>query len=89
MSNWLIILLNTIILFFLTLGLTRFMKKKNLSKATPFELISYVVIAIIITVTSLGIITNIYFGLTVLAFWIIITIILNYASMKINGFITY
>lgn len=82
MSNWLIILLNSIILFFLTLVLTKLMKKRNLSKTTPFDFISYVVIALIITLTSLGISTNIYFGLTTLAVWVIMPIIIDYASMK-------
>ena len=82
MNTWLIILFNSIILFFLTLVITRYMKKKNLSKVTPFDFISYVVIAIIVTLISLDIITNIYFGLTTLAVWALMPIILDYASMK-------
>ncbi|MBZ9686724.1 DUF421 domain-containing protein [Clostridium estertheticum] len=82
MNTWLIILLNSIILFFLTLILTRFMKKRNLSRFTPFDFISYVVIALIVTLISLGIITNIYFGLITLAIWALMPIILDYAGMK-------
>lgn len=82
MDIWLILLFNSIILFFLALLLTRFMKKKTLSNATPFDFISYAVIAIIITLISLNIITNIYFGLITLAVWAMIPIILDYASMK-------
>ena len=82
MNTWLIILFNSIILFFLTLILTKFIKKRNLSKATPFDFISYVVIALIVTLISLGIIANIYFGLTALAVWVLIPIILDYSSMK-------
>ena len=82
MSNWLIILFNSMILFFLTLIITRIMKRRNLSKATPFDFISYVVIALIVTLISLGIIANIYFGLTALAVWALMPIILDYASMK-------
>ena len=84
MNNWLTILFSSIILFFLTLVLTRFIKKRNLSKATPFDFISYVVISIIITLISLDIIANIYFGLTTLAIWALMPIILDYASMKSN-----
>jgi uncharacterized membrane protein YcaP (DUF421 family) len=58
------------------------MKKRNLSKITPFAFISYVVIALIITLSSLGVISNIYFGLTSLAVWTLMPIILDYASMK-------
>lgn len=84
MDNWLIILFNSIILFFLTLVLTRFMKKRTLSNATPFDFISYVVIAIIVTLISLDVIANIYFGLIALAVWTLMPIILDYASMKSN-----
>ena len=82
MNTWLIILFNSIILFFLALVITRFMKKKTLSNATPFDFISYAVIAIIITLISLNVITNIYFGLITLAVWALMPIILDYASMK-------
>jgi len=82
MNSWLIILFNSVILFFITFFLTRFMKKRNLSKFTPFDFISYVVIALIVTLISLGIIPNIYFGLTALAVWGLMPIILDYSSMK-------
>ena len=82
MNNWLIILLGSITLFFLTLTLTRLMKKRNLARATPFDFISYVAISIIVTLISLNVITNIYFGLTTLAVWSLIPILLDYASMK-------
>lgn len=82
MNNWLIILFNSIILFLLTFILTKFIKKKTLSKFTPFDFISYVVIALIATLISLDSISNIYFGLTALAVWTLIPIILDYSSMK-------
>jgi uncharacterized membrane protein YcaP (DUF421 family) len=82
MNTWLILLFRSIILFFLSLVVARFMKKKSLSNATPFDLISYVAIAIIVTLISLDIIANIYFGLITLAVWAIMPIILDYASMK-------
>jgi Predicted membrane protein len=58
------------------------MKKKSLSTVTPFDFISYVVVAIIISLISLNIIPNIYFGLIALAVWVLMPIILDYASMK-------
>ncbi len=82
MDIWLILLLNSMALFFLTLVLTRFMKKKSLSNVTPFDFISYVVIATIVTLISLNVISNIYFGLIALAVWTLIPITLDYASMK-------
>lgn len=82
MDTWLILLFNSIILFFFTLVVTKYMKKKTLSRATPFDFISYAVIAIIITLISLNIIDNIYFGLTTLAVWALLPLILDYASMR-------
>ncbi|AWK52357.1 hypothetical protein DIC82_15735 [Clostridium beijerinckii] len=82
MDTWLILLFNSVILFFLTLILTRYMKKKSLSNATAFDFISYMIVAIIITLISLNIIPNIYFGLITLAVWAVIPIILDYAAMK-------
>ncbi|AVQ45771.1 DUF421 domain-containing protein [Clostridium botulinum] len=82
MNTWLIILFNSIILFFLALVITKYMKRKTLSRATPFDFISYAVIAIIITLISLNIVDNIYFGLITLAVWALMPIILDYASMR-------
>ena len=82
MNSWLIILFNSIVLFFLAIVITKYMKKKTLSRATPFDFISYAVIAIIITLISLNIIDNIYFGLIALAVWALMPIILDFASMK-------
>lgn len=82
MNTWLILLFNSIILFFFTLVVTKYMKKKTLSRATPFDFISYAVIAIIITLISLNIVDNIYFGLTTLAVWALMPLILDYASMR-------
>ena len=82
MNTWVRLLFNSIILFFFTLLITKYMKKKSLSRATPFDFISYAVIAIIITLTSLNVIGNIYFGLTTLAVWALMPIILDFASMR-------
>jgi uncharacterized membrane protein YcaP (DUF421 family) len=82
MNSWLIILFNSIVLFFLSLIITKYMKKKTLARATPFDFISYAVIAIIIVLISLNIIDNIYFGLITLAVWALMPLILDYASMK-------
>ncbi|GAA0068629.1 DUF421 domain-containing protein [Clostridium sardiniense] len=82
MDSWLIILFNSIVLFFLTIVITKYMKKKTLSRATPFDFISYAVIAIIITLISLNILNNTYFGLIALAVWALMPLILDYVSMR-------
>lgn len=82
MNTWSIILFNSIILFFLAIIISKYLKRKTLARATPFDFISYSVIAIIITLISLNIISNIYFGLTALAIWVLMPIILDYSTMK-------
>lgn len=82
MNSWLITLFISIVLFFLALVITKYLKKKTLSRASIFDFISYAVIAIIISLISLNIVPNIYFGLTTLAIWVFMPLILDYASMK-------
>lgn len=82
MDTWLIILLNSFVLFFLTLAITKSLKKKPLSRATTFDFISYTVISIIIALISLNIVGNISFALVALAVWVLMPIILDFAGMK-------
>lgn len=82
MNTWSILLFNSIILFFLSLTISKYLKKKTLSRATPFDFISYAVIAIIIALISLNMVNNIYFGLTSLAVWALMPLALDYASMR-------
>ena len=82
MNTWSILLFNSIILFFLVIIISKYLKRKTLARATPFDFISYAIIASIITLISLNMISNIYFGLTTLAIWVFVPIILDYASMK-------
>ena len=76
------VLLRSISIFLLTLILVRIMGKINLLKATPFKFISYIVIAIIASLMSLGLIENVVFGFISLAVWIAFSIALDYLSMK-------
>jgi uncharacterized membrane protein YcaP (DUF421 family) len=82
MSTWLVILVRSIFLFFLTLFLTRIMRSKNLSKLTSFNLICYLAISIIVVLISFNIITNFYFGIIALAVWALMPIALDFLCMK-------
>ncbi|MBD7911853.1 MULTISPECIES: DUF421 domain-containing protein [Clostridium] len=82
MQNWIIVLIRTSIIFFLTLVMIRFMGKGSLSKMTPFKLVSYIVIAIIASLISLGLIGNLIFGLLSLFIWVAFSIALDYLSIK-------
>jgi uncharacterized membrane protein YcaP (DUF421 family) len=82
MESWAIVLFRTVLLFFLTLVISRVMGKSSLSKATPFKFISYIAIGVIASLMSLGVIKNIVFGLITLAVWLLFSIALDYLSMK-------
>lgn len=82
MQNFVVVILRTVVLFFLTLFIVRIIGKSSLSKATPFKLISYIVIATIATMLSLGLIPNITFGYISLAVWFLFSIALDYLAMK-------
>lgn len=82
MENWITVLLKTIILFFLTLAIVRVLGKGSLSKITPFKFVSYFVIAIIISLISLGLIMNITFGFITLGVWVLLTLAIDYLSLK-------
>ncbi|MDS0526926.1 DUF421 domain-containing protein [Clostridium sp. SHJSY1] len=82
MQPWIIVLLRTSIIFFLTFAVIRLMGKVNLSNITPFKFVSYVVIAIISSFISLGLIENFVFGLLSLALWVVFSLALDYLSLK-------
>lgn len=82
MDTWLIILFKSIILFFIAILITRYMKRKTLARATPFDFISYSVVAVLIPLISLGIISNFYFGIITLIIWAVMPLLLDLASMK-------
>lgn len=82
MDTWLIVLFKSIILFFIAIIITRYMKRKTLARATPFDFISYSVVAVLIPLISLGIISNFYFGVITLIVWAIMPLLLDLASMK-------
>lgn len=76
------ILLRTSVLFFLTLILIRILGKGSPLRMTPFRLVNYMVIAIIIALISTNMITNAVLGLVALGTWIIYTIALDYLAVK-------
>ena len=82
MDTWLIVSLKSIILFFMAIIITRYMKRKTLARATPFDFISYSVVAVLIPLISLGIISNFYFGIITLLIWAIMPLVLDFSAMK-------
>lgn len=86
MQSWAIVLLKTIIIFFIALAIIRLMGKGSLYKTTPFKFVSYVIISITLTLVLLGLITNIIFTSIALGTWIILTFVLDYLSLKNKWF---
>lgn len=82
MNGWILIVLRSTGLFFLTLILVRIMGKSHPSKMTPFKFINYSVIAILGALISTNIIGNLPFGLISLAIWCLLPIALDFISMK-------
>lgn len=82
MQEWIQILISSVSLFFMLLILIRIMGKRNLARTTPFRFVSYIVIAVITAALSVGIIENAAFGLLVLGTWVVLSIALEYLSLK-------
>ncbi len=82
MDIWLLVLLRTIIMFFITLAVVRSIGKGSLSKTTPFKFVSYIVIAIITSLIAIGVITSVAFGFVSLVTWVLLAIALDYLSIK-------
>lgn len=82
MEIWLQILIRSVLLFFVVMVLIRFMGKKNIVRVTPFQFISYIIIAVITTLLSVNIITNLAVGLISLGVWVILPIAMDYLSVK-------
>lgn len=82
MKEWILILLRSIILFFVLLLLIRVMGKRQLARMSPFYFISYAVIAIISALISVNIIKNLGYGLIALGVWILFPMALDFLSLR-------
>lgn len=82
METWLQVLIRSASLFILVLIATRIMGKRNLAGITPFQLISYIVIAVLASFVSSNVILNPVIGFLALGSWVILTIILEYLAIK-------
>lgn len=82
MDGWIEILIRSISLFVLTLILTRFMGKRQISKITPFYFVVYSVIAILAALISVNVIENLVFGFISLGIWIVFAMFLDYLALK-------
>ncbi|OAA95025.1 DUF421 domain-containing protein [Clostridium coskatii] len=82
MKIWIIILLKSTVLFFATLFFITIMGKKYPRRITPFNFINYSVIAVLIALTCINVIYNWVISILAIAVWMLLPLILEYASMK-------
>lgn len=82
MKEWIEILIRSVVLFFSTLVFIRIMGKRQISRINTFYFVNYVIIAILVALISSNIIKNLYFGLISLGSWILLSIALDYISLK-------
>ncbi|KJF26138.1 DUF421 domain-containing protein [Clostridium aceticum] len=82
MKDWVEILLRSIGLFFLVFLFVRIMGKRNPGKMTTFQLVNYIVIAVLTALTSVKIITNIRLGLIALAVWTLLPMLIDFLTVK-------
>ena len=82
MQSWLIVLLRSVGLFFLTLALARLIGKGSIARSTPYKFVNYIIISIIISLIALGVIENIVLGFVALGVWVTLSVALEYLSLK-------
>lgn len=82
MSEWIVILLRSIVLFFLILIALRFIGKRSITRISPFNFVTYVFIAGITALIAVNIIENWALGIIALGVWVVLTIGLEYIAMK-------
>lgn len=82
MKPWIVILIKSTVLFFISLAFIRIMGKKHSSRINAFNFINYSVIAILAALISVNVINNWVFGILALMVWFLLPIVLDYLCMK-------
>jgi uncharacterized membrane protein YcaP (DUF421 family) len=81
MQDIVYVILKSLAFFVIAWLSIRLLGKRNISKAKPFNFISYIIIAIVVSLSSLNLITLSY-GLVLLAIWVTFPIALDYLAIK-------
>lgn len=88
MQIWLQILFRSIGLFILTVAAARVMGKRNITRIPPYKILCYFVIALIAALISVNVIREVALGLVALGVWILLSISLDYLSLKARCYMT-
>ncbi|MEG6612488.1 DUF421 domain-containing protein [Pseudoclostridium thermosuccinogenes] len=82
MEIWLQVLLQSISLFILIFFLVRLMGKKSIARMTAFSFVNYIVVAVLAAMISANMIPNPVLGIISLGVWVLLSIGLDYLSLK-------
>jgi len=80
--NGIIIIIRSVILFILTLFIIKILGKGNPIRMTSYKFVTYLVVAIIVALTSTNVISNPSYGVIALVVWTLFTIALDYLCVK-------
>jgi uncharacterized membrane protein YcaP (DUF421 family) len=81
MQLWYQILIKSILFFFLSILITRVIGKRSIARLSTWKFVIYVVIAILVALTSVGVI-SLTFGLISLGVWALFPVALDYLCVK-------
>lgn len=86
MKEWIEILIRSLGLFFLTFLFIRVMGKRNAAKMSAFQLVTYVVIAMLAALISVKVIESLRLGLLALGIWVVLPIIVDFFAVRSKVF---
>lgn len=86
MPEWILILIRSILMFFLVITFLRFIGRKQTSQMTFSDFVIGITIGGIAALISLNIVTNLAYGLIALGVWVLMSVVVNYLSLKSKWF---
>lgn len=82
MVNGIMLLLRSLLMFFVTLFLIRILGTGNPSRMPSYKFAAYVGIVLFAVLTSANIISNLFFGIAALILWTLLALALDYLCIK-------
>ncbi|TCO72306.1 DUF421 domain-containing protein [Marinisporobacter balticus] len=86
MKNWIVIVVRSIGVFFISFAFIRMMGKRQIARMTPFQFVHYTVVAVLAALISVNFITNLAFGFIALFTWVLLPIVFDFLSLKSKYF---
>ncbi|MEW9674509.1 DUF421 domain-containing protein, partial [Ammoniphilus sp. 3BR4] len=86
MPEWILILIRSILMFLVVMTILRFIGRKQTSQMTYSDFVIGIAIGGIAALISLNMVTNLAYGLIALGVWFLMTVLVNYLSLKSKWF---